>query len=728
MVGTTGSFAAEILAQEPGVPADCRAEGVSPPLSSDVIDLLEWVRDAVEYEGQPARALRCLDAMPAPLLDPFDRGLADLYRGVAHKYLARPDSAEFYLVRGRDELAETAAGDPSTDEAVLAREISFNLGTVYDDQGILDRAVAAYEVALSDLDPPEEVAYVRNALGVVQRRRGFPDSAVVIFDRALVEADPWLRPVLLLNRGLARGDLGDPGGLEDLGAARSEALQNDDPLVAAGAQRFVANVRDWMEVGPPETSLATYREAAEEFDAVLSSNAASDFDLVSYQEASDLLTLHRDWAAATLRAESPAAVEEALRTADRGRGRALQLLLEDGPGEAGSTDELPPTFLYYQFSSRPRAYGEREGGGLDLITTWWRVREGPIRARTCEADPDEVSDLVGQALFDAGVSEADALASVTREIVIVESTGESGSQDNRIRLAPPPGPGRCWPEPEEGTVAADLLADGLLPAEFLTALPADEPVLLVPDGPLWALPFVLLPVDGSPLGLRNPLRYAHSLDTDAHLTARRPRAWDPAGGLIVANPTMPTWEGQAIQPLPFAEDEGYAVRGLTGAAILVGDEASEARFRREAGSASFLHLATHGLAFRSSGRARDSFLALAPEGGDGLLTVAEVMDHERFPNLSAELVVLSACQTGVGAIRGAEGTVGLARAFIARGARGVVVTLWSVPDRDTAQLMDRFYEALLAGASPAEALRTAQTALSDREPWRWAAFQLVGGG
>jgi CHAT domain-containing protein len=118
--------------------------------------------------------------------------------------------------------------------------------------------------------------------------------------------------------------------------------------------------------------------------------------------------------------------------------------------------------------------------------------------------------------------------------------------------------------------------------------------------------------------------------------------------------------------------------------------------------------------------------------GDGLLTVGEVLDDPDLA-LDADLVVLSACQTGLGDLTQAEGTVGLARAFLARGARSVLVTLWSVTDEATELLMRRFYGHWLGDVdrpSKAEALRRAQgdvrRAPGFAHPRYWAAFQLVG--
>jgi CHAT domain-containing protein len=111
--------------------------------------------------------------------------------------------------------------------------------------------------------------------------------------------------------------------------------------------------------------------------------------------------------------------------------------------------------------------------------------------------------------------------------------------------------------------------------------------------------------------------------------------------------------------------------------------------------------------------------------------VGEVLDAA--PILTADLVVLSACQTGLGNLKQAEGTVGLQRAFLAKGARSVLVSLWSVSDEATELLMRRFYTHWLRDPdvpNKAEALRRAQRDVRAvprfREPRYWAAFQLVG--
>ena len=119
--------------------------------------------------------------------------------------------------------------------------------------------------------------------------------------------------------------------------------------------------------------------------------------------------------------------------------------------------------------------------------------------------------------------------------------------------------------------------------------------------------------------------------------------------------------------------------------------------------------------------------AAQPGGSDGILTAMEVLALDL---VGTQLVVLSACQTGLGEVRPGEGVYGLRRAFMEAGARAVLSTLWSVDDEGTRAFMERFYTHFLGGASAPEAVRRAQRELIESERWRhpnfWAPFVVVG--
>ncbi|MEG4499067.1 CHAT domain-containing protein [Microcoleus sp. F10-C6] len=143
-----------------------------------------------------------------------------------------------------------------------------------------------------------------------------------------------------------------------------------------------------------------------------------------------------------------------------------------------------------------------------------------------------------------------------------------------------------------------------------------------------------------------------------------------------------------------------------------------------------IHFATHGLANSTNPELSGIILSLVDEKGNplnGFLRLTDIFNLK----LAADLVVLSACQTGMGQIVQGEGMVGLTRGFMYAGAQRVVVSLWSVDDEGTATLMSSFYQGMLQkGLTPAAALRAAQLEMWKQEEWRspyyWAAFTLQG--
>lgn len=154
------------------------------------------------------------------------------------------------------------------------------------------------------------------------------------------------------------------------------------------------------------------------------------------------------------------------------------------------------------------------------------------------------------------------------------------------------------------------------------------------------------------------------------------------------------------------------------ATVFCGETATLEAFQTEAAGKRLIHLATHGL-FRA-----DNPLFSGLRFADGWLLARDLYRL----HLDAELVTLSACRTGVSEVAPGDELFGLVRGFLAPGASALAVSLWPADDRATAQLMPTLYRALLAGATPSAALRTAQQQLRRDfpHPYHWAAFCLIG--
>jgi CHAT domain-containing protein/Tfp pilus assembly protein PilF len=161
------------------------------------------------------------------------------------------------------------------------------------------------------------------------------------------------------------------------------------------------------------------------------------------------------------------------------------------------------------------------------------------------------------------------------------------------------------------------------------------------------------------------------------------------------------------------------------------DASRTTALRPELGEYRIVHFATHGMLNNIHPELSGIVLSLVDKEGhqqDGFLRLQDIYNLK----LSAELVVLSACQTGLGKEVKGEGLVGLTRGFMYAGAPRVVASLWKVDDRATSELMKRFYQGMLgpAALSPAGALRQAQLSIWKEKQWRdpyyWAAFVLQG--
>ena len=170
---------------------------------------------------------------------------------------------------------------------------------------------------------------------------------------------------------------------------------------------------------------------------------------------------------------------------------------------------------------------------------------------------------------------------------------------------------------------------------------------------------------------------------------------------------------------PYIVEEIQAVaRTFPGARVFLGEEATAERLSTYGPTSPFVHLATHGV-FR-----RDNPMFSSIRLGSGPLSVIDLYQLR----LSAELVTLSGCSTGLNAIVAGDELLGLVRGLLYAGAQAVLLTLWDAHDMSTADFMESFYRHLQSSSNKAKAVQLAMRDLRERypHPFYWAPFLLVG--
>lgn len=223
----------------------------------------------------------------------------------------------------------------------------------------------------------------------------------------------------------------------------------------------------------------------------------------------------------------------------------------------------------------------------------------------------------------------------------------------------------------------------------------------------------------------------------------RPKTRKPAGSVLACAPffegnisddlQLPVGDVAALtrsevfKPLPGSGEEAQAIAQLLGGQALAGQQATKYNFLNKSTDFNILHIATHSAANDVLGEY--SFVAL--QTGSAQQKIDMLYAREIYNlRLSADLVVLSACETALGQYRNGEGIIGLNRAFTCAGARNVVASLWSVNDASTRNLMVLFYREIKKGAYNRALTNAKRTFIRENRqyahPYFWAGFVLNG--
>ncbi|HJQ69033.1 MAG TPA: CHAT domain-containing protein [Blastocatellia bacterium] len=273
----------------------------------------------------------------------------------------------------------------------------------------------------------------------------------------------------------------------------------------------------------------------------------------------------------------------------------------------------------------------------------------------------------------------------------------------------------------------------IVPSGSLFQLAFEGLVVRRPDGPQQSRLYRYVVND-------HAITYAPSISVLAEIENRRQLPKQLKRMLLAGDPLVEAKDNGAskddraalLDQLPAARQEVREIATLaqqhdSAPTVWLGPEASEDKFKKtDLSDFRFIHLATHAMSDNNDGEASAITLYRDPAGtDDGVLTATEIAQLK----LNAELIVLSGCETASGQEAGAEGVIGLHRAFLVAGARCVCGSLWQVEDSWTQRLMLDFYRRLLAGGqSESQSLRLAKLKLlrSGATPFQWAPFIIVG--
>ncbi len=631
-------------------------------------------------------------------------GIAQMNIGVEFQHLGRFEEA-----RTRSEAA--LALFRKINRRTSMADVLLIIGNLRLEARDLDGARLSYSEALDirrALQEPEKQGWALHSL-----------AALALADNALAEA-------------LSRLD-------EALALARSSRTPELEFTVRADRARALR-------------ALGRNQEAFAEFEASgrivndLRANLKSDPGKVGFLDQRQ--AVFTDWAEALLEAGRD---EDALEVVEAGRARAIADLLAQRRvrGKAGERQILEQVRTTLdELVAAARTEGSKLRAAASAEGSKMRGTELDAQLRRLRSQNQELASLI--TVDSPKIKEIKQVAARLGAVIVEYLTSESrlfiwlvlpngavksirkdvtrkalASSTKRLRREIDEADADALRHPEKvQPLLRELDAALLEPIRFWLPVAAETPLVIVPHGLLWLVPFAALEdAEGRSLAERCTLSFVPSVSIFRYTRSKRAASARLQRALVVADPLPP--RGSGLPSLAGSREEATRIQARLGrdrAELLTGAEATEAAVKQRSSQFGILHFATHGLI--AEDRPLESSLVLAEGNGeDGYLRVDEIFGLD----LKADLVVLSGCSTGLGRLSG-DGVLGLTRAFLYAGTRSLVVSQWDVSDRATAFIMDRFYAERGAGRNKAAALRAAQLAAKQQwpHPALWGAFQLVG--
>ena len=645
---------------------------------------------------------------------------------------------------------------------------SFNLAAVYFDQGDYANAEPLFRRALEIdeelLDARHPRLAVRlNGLAEVLRLRGEYQRAEPLYERvqSIREqtlggshpqvADAWIA------RSLLRYASGDFAGAAALLSRGSELREETLALVlTAGSEdakrQYLSKIADETDI-----AVSLHLGAAPE-SATAATLALND---IVQRKGRSLDAMADQFG--NLRRRLDAADQDVLRQLSAARGRLAGLVLN---GISTAAQQEAAAKLRSEIETHEQTISARSAdfSAASRVATLGDIQEAMPAGSV-------LIEFASYRPFNVHKSRTERFAPLRYAVYVLSKTGIVVSVDlgeaaridrdvERFRRT------LATPANQDARAAGRALHQTLIqPIE--ASIRGVEHVFVAPDGPLNLIPFAaLVRADGTYLIESHTLSYVTSGRDFMRLRGPANPSRTAGPPVVVANPSFDRGNVQAssapddvrlrFPPLPgtMAEAEALA-KELPDARIYTGGDATETLLK-EMRTPSVLHIATHGFFLRptgaqsqevtrglsivppplATGARRDDALVLSGlalaganqraggSGEDGILTALEAASLDLW---GTRLVVLSACETGVGDARNGEGVYGLRRALVLAGSESQVMSLWQVSDTATTDLMIGYYQRLRAGEGRAQALRNVQRRFlqggSNRShPFYWASF------
>lgn len=729
-----------------------------------------------EVTGQPEKAIEYFKDAIALHREVSDRGGEGVMLnniGISYKNLGRYEEAIGYYEQALAISRETK------DRTNQGRALN-NLGIAYRDLGFHDQAIASFEQALTiqrEVKNRASEARALDNLGISHERLGLYDKAISFSEQALaIRREVKDRPGLAISlNSLARAELSRG----NLPAARtyveeslmiSESLRSD-LLSPNSRSSFLASVQNSYRLYTELSMLQHRAEPSKGFDA-------RAVEISERQRARSLLDL-----LAEANADAGPNVDPRL----IGRVGTLSKQLNDKVQQLTTASGAEQVAALKQEVSSLENELERAQAAIRKInrnsTASVQPRSLTFKEMQEQLDPDTLllEYSLGEKISYLWVVSKDSLTSY--ELPKEELIKKQSRQVYELLTGRSIRNGRGTFAERRSRIAD---ADAKLPAaaaalSHMILGPAaaqlgSKRLVIVSDGALQYIPFAMLP---NPAAMDEPLIVAHevvSLPSASVLAIQRAdlgsRQLAPKMLAVIADPVFDRTDirlksspaasanGPTAQPerpantrglehiaeasdgdgrlvirrLPFTRQEADGLTALTpknSSWRAINFDASRANvLRGDLAQYRYVHFATHGLLDTERPGLSALVLSTVDASGraqDGFLRANDIYNMK----LPAELVVLSACQTGLGKEVKGEGLIGLTRGFMYAGAKRVVVSLWSVNDKATADLMTRFYKGMLKdNQRPVAALRAAQIEMWKQKKWRspyyWAAFTMQG--